>query len=70
MFHIFQFPSFVQFSFTVYPYLGPEGGGGALSGSVEVDDDGGELGGGGDVSMGWTEGEGVEVEEEGGAAES
>lgn len=37
---------------------------------MEVEDDGGELGGGGDVSMGWTDGEGVEVEEGGGGAES
>lgn len=37
---------------------------------MEVEDDGGELVGGGDVSIGWTEGDGVEAEEEGGGADS
>lgn len=51
-------------------YLRPAGGGGAPSVCVEEDDDNGGVPVGGDVSMGCAEGEGVEVEEVGGGAES
>lgn len=47
-------------------YLGPAWA--APSVWVEEEKDGGEVDGGGDVSMGWVEGEGVEEEEGGGAA--